>query len=176
MWTVRWGVLGLWCGPSCICSIWCAVGERPLSLCLPHLQYLCPHPQSLGICHSSDHRGFTLSQEYWYGERTPGFSEWVQCLLSRGRGDQRQGSWESRSRGQRCWWQSCHLVYLSLPLLAVLCVVHTHPTDVPDTRYRTPHFSVDNHTLLKEGVSRIIMDLGLCISKCCTKATEVMLT
>ena len=52
---------------------------------------------------------------------------WVCPVSSKQRqGNQRQGSWESRSRGQRCWWQSCHLVYLSLSPCWLCSVWFTH--------------------------------------------------
>lgn len=127
VWTVRWGVLGydvVLPASAASAVLW---GKDHCLSVFPHSKASVsssPEPGNMSS-YLTTGASHTKSRILIWGE-DPRFSEWVQCLLSRGRGDQRQGSWESRSRGQRCWWQSCHLVYLSLPPVGcALCGSHT---------------------------------------------------
>lgn len=167
----KMGSSELWCGPSHLCNIHCALGEIPPPQHLsPTPRHLCPHPQSLGICHLTWPQGLrTLikSRILIQGE-DPRFSEWAQCLLSSIREIRGREAGIAERRSMVLMAVMSPGTSVSFPLLTVLCVTHTHPTDVPDTWCRTTHFSGQPRPSLKVGCfPRIIMDLGLCISKCC---------
>ena len=126
----------LWCGPSHLCSICCALGERPLQ---PHLsptpRHLCPHPQSLGICHLTWPQGLRtlIKSRILIRGEDPRFSEWAQCLLSSIREIRGREAQRAERRSMVLMAVMSPGTSVSFPLLTVLCVIHTHPTNVPDT-------------------------------------------